>query len=168
MTKLNPNQSLDSLWPSRFLKPYHLMDNGFSEITDTVKEIRLEETEPRPGEKRQSPVLYFERVKTPYLLSAKSDRDTLHHIFGVRTIGQLVGLRITLHVTEWQRHVVLRIKPVKPPAPKPLPAATDASNVGTETVTDAGDAQDSNAADESDPDHAPAQPVDPAPPDQPA
>jgi hypothetical protein len=163
MTKLNPNQSLDSLWPSRFLKPFHLMDNGFSEITDTIKEIRLEETEPRPGEKRQSPVLYFERVKTPYLLSAKSDRDTLHHIFGVRTIGQLVGLRITLHVTEWQRHVVLRIKPVKPPAPKPAPVATpDAS--GDKAHDAAGDAHDTVAGDESDDNHAPTQPVDPAPP----
>ena len=102
-------------------------------------------------------MLYFERVKTPYLLSAKSDRDTLHHIFGVRTIGQLVGLRITLHVTEWQRHVVLRIKPVKPPLPKPLPAATDASNAGTgtEAVTDAGEEEGSPG------DESPADPADP-------
>jgi hypothetical protein len=170
MSNLKLTQSLNSLWPSRFLKPYHLLDNGLSEITDTIKQIRLEETEPRPGDKRQAPVLYFERIKTPYLLSAKTDRDTLHNIFGVRTVGDLIGLRLTLYVTEWQQRTVLRIKPLRPAPLKPKPASETAT-LDTEPDADAvpvaenGNDDDNETSTEGTQPHAPTEPVEPAPPD---
>ncbi|RIK36103.1 MAG: hypothetical protein DCC55_28330 [Chloroflexi bacterium] len=150
MKQLKPTQSLDSLWPSRFLKPYHLLDNGMSEITDTIKSIVMEETEPRPDQKRLAPVLYFERIKTPYLLSAKTDRDTLQNVFGVRQVGQLIGLRITLHVTEWQRRAVLRIKPVRPPAMQTLTTADTDSGGDIVEDTDIHDEENNITNEEGD------------------
>jgi hypothetical protein len=165
MSNLKLTQSLNSLWPSRFLKPYHLLDNGINEITDTIKQIRLEETEPRPGDKRLAPVLYFERIKTPYLLSAKTDRDTLHNVFGVRTVGDLVGLRLTLHVTEWQQRTVLRIKPLRPARPKPAAETTDTPvaepDADAMPVAENGNDDDNEMSTS----HAPTEPVEPAPPD---
>jgi hypothetical protein len=174
MSNLKLTQSLNSLWPSRFLKPYHLLDNGLNEITDTIKQIRLEETEPRPGDKRLAPVLYFERIKTPYLLSAKTDRDTLHNIFGVRTVGDLIGLRLTLYVTEWQQRTVLRIKPLRPAPPKPKPASEtdDTPDTAPEAdpilVAENGPAGEDGAKrhdNEASISDAPTEPVEPAPPD---
>jgi hypothetical protein len=165
MSNLKLTQSLNSLWPSRFLKPYHLLDNGLNEVTDTIKQIRLEETEPRPGDKRLAPVLYFERIKTPYLLSAKTDRDTLQNVFGVRMVGDLIGLRLTLYVTEWQQRTVLRIKPLRPAPPKP-PAETADTPVAELDADAMPVAENGNDDDnEMSTSHSPTEPVEPAPPD---
>jgi hypothetical protein len=89
-----------------------------AEVADTIKDILIVETEPRPGVKQMQPALYFERIKTPYLLATKADLDTLRTAYNVHTIGELIGLRVTIHVTEGRDgQAVLRIKPIRPVAP---------------------------------------------------
>jgi hypothetical protein len=88
----------------------------------------------------------------------------------VRTVGDLIGLRLTLYVTEWQQRTVLRIKPLRPAPLKPKPASETAT-LDTEPDADAvpvaenGNDDDNETSTEGTQPHAPTQPVDSAPPD---
>ncbi|MCP4128729.1 MAG: hypothetical protein GY753_16960 [Gammaproteobacteria bacterium] len=109
----DPNASIESLCPARFLRPYHLIDNGMTQVSDIIKDILIETVEPR-GKPEEKPVLYFGRINTPYLLSAKGDIDTLRIAYGAARIGDLVGMTITIYVSSYKGRAVLRIKPTRP------------------------------------------------------
>lgn len=122
---LNPNHSLESMFEARFLKPWHLLDRGATEFTDVIKAVTKEQLG-NPQDNKWGSVLYFTspRIPAPYLLGTKEDLETLLEVYTVRTIGQLIGLRVTVHVTHWQGKDVLRIKP-KLPTTSAAPATTE-------------------------------------------
>lgn len=108
----NLSDRIESIFPSRFLKAWHLLNNSMQEITDTIKSLQMEPVTTDGEDYKDALVIYFCRIKTPYLLSAKADMETLKKSYGVRKIGDLVGLEITLVVTEFRRDEVLRVKPL--------------------------------------------------------
>ena len=116
---IQPNKSLDDLFPSRFLKPEQLIAWKITEITVTVAQVQEELVEPKPGQKEWKPVLYF-RTKSGkvhpqgYLISAKVDKDSLKSATGAATIGELVGKRITIQLDSYRNQTVLRINPSPP------------------------------------------------------
>ena len=122
---IQPNKSLDDLFPSRFLKPEQLIAWKITEITVTVAQVQEELVEPKPGQKEWKPVIYF-RTKSGkthpqgYLISAKIDKDSLKTATGAQTIGELVGKRITIKLDSYRNQTVLRIDP-SPPAPSQPP-----------------------------------------------
>lgn len=129
---LNPNHSIESMFEARFLKPWHLLDRGATEFTDVIKAVTREQLG-NPQENKWGSVLYFTspRIPAPYLLGTKEDLETLLEVYAVRTIGQLVGLRVTVHVTHWQNKDVLRIKPKLPATTGTAPATTESPTEDT-------------------------------------
>jgi len=117
--------SIESAFPARFLKPWHLINAGVDTFTDTIKHIQWEQVSPDGKNFDQKLALYFERAKTPYLITAKTDTSTLRERYKVRTFGDLVGLRITIEIVIDSRHgEILRIKRTPPPARPSHPAPT--------------------------------------------
>jgi hypothetical protein len=118
----DPALSIENLMPARFLKPYHLIDRKVTEFTAAIREVRIERVGP-PERQDDRPVLYFAnpKVPAPYLLSAKTDLNTLRDVYGASKIGDLIGMSITICLDEWRGRAVLRIKPVKPAQPKAQP-----------------------------------------------
>jgi hypothetical protein len=115
----NPELSIENLMPARFLKPYHLIDRKATEFTAAIREVRIERVGP-PDRQDDMPVLYFAnpKIPAPYLLSAKTDLNTLRDVYGATQIGDLIGMHVTICLDEWRGRAVLRIKPVKPAQPK--------------------------------------------------
>lgn len=135
--------SIDSAFPARFLKPWHLINAGVDTFTDTIKHIQWEQVSPDGKNFDQKLALYFERAKTPYLITAKTDTSTLRERYKVRTFGDLVGLRITIEIVIDSRHgEILRIKRTPPPArrAKAAPAAPSPQETAQEDAQE--DAQE--------------------------
>ena len=138
---LNPNHSLASMFDSRFLKPWHLLDRNATEFTDVIRHVTREQLG-NPQDDKWGSVLYFtnNKVPAPYLLGTKEDLETLLEVYQVHTIGELVGLRITIWVTSWNNKDVLRIKPKRPTepgaAPQPINQATDDIDIDELTEED--------------------------------
>ncbi len=134
---VDPGHSIDSAFPARFLKPWHLINAGVDTFTDTIKHIQWEQVSPDGKNFDQKLALYFERAKTPYLITAKTDTTTLRERYKVRTFGDLVGLRITIEIVIDSRHgEILRIKQTPPPArpAKAAPAAPPPQETAQETA----------------------------------
>ncbi len=75
-------------------------------------------------------VLYFDKAKTPYLVSAKADVNTLKFRYGVTTFGDLIDLRLTLEIVHDRRYgELLRIKPTPPSSP---PSTSESDLAGAE------------------------------------
>ena len=124
--QLDPGHAIDSAFPARFLKPWHLSNNGIDTFTDTVAHAQMEQVTADGKTYEEKLVLYFERAKTPYLVSAKADINTLKSRYRVTTFGDLVGLRITLEIVHDRRYgELLRIKPTPPPTPASAPPADE-------------------------------------------
>ena len=118
--QLDPTHSIDSAFPARFLKPWHLTNNGIDTFTDTVVHAQMEPVTADGKTTEHKLVLYFDKAKTPYLVSAKADVNTLKTRYGVTTFGDLTDLRLTLEIVHDRRHgELLRIKPTPPPTPQP-------------------------------------------------
>jgi len=146
---LNPNHSLASMFDTRFLKPWHLLDRNATEFTDVIRHVTREQLG-NPQDDKWGSVLYFtnNKVPAPYLLGTKEDLETLLEVYQVHTIGELVGLRITIWVTSWNNKDVLRIKPKRPTtrlsspksepgaAPQPINQATDDIDIDELTEED--------------------------------
>ena len=114
--KIDASKPLDGLFPSRFLKPTHLIEWGVTEITVNVSHLQEEEVQPRPNATEWKPVLYFLNKggsvhPQGYLLSAKADKDALKTSTGAVTVGELEGKRIKIGLSEWKKKTVLRIHP---------------------------------------------------------
>jgi hypothetical protein len=156
---LNPDRTLDSLFPSRFLKPDTLIEWGKTTITVTIAGITEEEVEPKPGRKEFKPVLYFKtkdgKTTHPqgYLLSAKADKDALKASTSATTVGELTGKLITIKQDTWRSKAVLRIDPApagltianpmpiresNAPAPLVDPPTTQEENPPKEKCTECG------------------------------
>jgi len=122
---LNPAHSLASMFEARFLKPWHLLDRGATEFTDVIKTVASEQLG-NPQDNKWGSVIYFTnpKVPAPYLLGTKEDLETLLEIYKAKTIGNLIGLRITIWVTQWKSKDVLRIKPLRPAEPGAAPVTT--------------------------------------------
>jgi len=144
---LNPNHSLASMFDSRFLKPWHLLDRNATEFTDIIRHVTREQLG-NPQDDKWGSILYFtnSKVPAPYLLGTKEDLETLLEVYQVHTIGELVGLRITIWVTSWNNKDVLRIKPKRPvepgAAPQPINQATDDIDIDELTEEDDNDHQE--------------------------
>ena len=118
--QLAPDHAIDSAFPARFLKPWHLTNNGIDTVTDTVAHAQMEPVTADGKHVEHKLVLYFQKAKTPYLVSAKADVNTLKARYGVTTFGDLVDLRVTIEIVHDRRHgELLRIKPTPPPTPQP-------------------------------------------------
>jgi hypothetical protein len=138
-----PATLLDDLHPKRFLQVSDLLDRWHVQsLVVLISRMIYEETIPNPrdldpatadqrnpkGKPRVvvQPVLYFQ-AKTGaefprgYLLSAGVDVESLKAATGARTVGDLVGKRITITVGEYKHQAVLRISPQ--PAQPAQPAA---------------------------------------------
>ena len=135
--QLDPAHSIESAFPARFLKPWHLTNNGIDTFTDTVVHAQMEPVTADGKQKEHKLVLYFAKAKTPYLVSAKADVNTLKERYGVATFGDLVDLRLTVEIVHDRRHgELLRIKPTPPPTP--------ASTSDSEPEADTSSAQESS------------------------
>ena len=120
--QLDPAHSIESAFPARFLKPWHLTNNGIDTFTDTVVHAQMEPVTADGKTVEHKLVLYFAKAKTPYLVSAKADVNTLKARYGVTTFGDLVDLRLTIEIVKDRRHgEILRIKPTPPPTLPPAP-----------------------------------------------
>lgn len=131
-----PNTLLDDLHPSRFLKVADLLERWkVQQVAVTISRMTHEETIPNPkdldpttadaknpkGKPRvvMQPVLYFQ-TKTGtefprgYLLSAQVDVESLKAATKAKTVGELIGKKIIIHVGEHKRQAVLRIAPTTP------------------------------------------------------
>ena len=139
---LNPAHSLASMFEARFLKPWHLLDRGATEFTDVIKAVASEQLG-NPQDNKWGSVIYFTnpKVPAPYLLGTKEDLETLLEVYKAKTIGNLIGLRITIWVTQWKGKGVLRIKPLRPAepgaAPAPVPSGHEAAPNDIEINIDA-------------------------------
>lgn len=115
---LDTGKTLDSLFPSRFLKVDNLVEWHVTEITVEIAKVQEEEVQPRTGEKEWKPVFYF-RTKSGaiypqgYLLSAKADKDALKTACKAETVGDLIGKKIKIKIDNWRGKPVLRIDPAK-------------------------------------------------------
>jgi len=123
--QLDPAHAIDSAFPARFLKPWHLTNNGIDTFTftDTVAHAQMEPVTADGKTTEHKLVLYFDKASTPYLVSAKADVNTLKTRYGMTTLGDLKDLRLTLEIVKDRRHgELLRLKPTPPPTPPPTPA----------------------------------------------
>ena len=121
---VDPSHSIESAFPARFLKPWHLTNAGVDTYTDTIRHVQWEQVTTDGKAYERKLALYFEKARTPYLLTAKADAGTLREKYRVRTFGDLIGLRVTIEIVQDRRHgEILRIKPTPPPAPAPQAVA---------------------------------------------
>jgi len=126
-----PNRTLDSYFPSRFLKVADLLAWKATEITPTIARVAEEEVQPEPNdEKEWKLVLYFAaktggEVGKGYLVSSKADKEALKAATGATTALDLVGQRVRVHIDTWRKKSVLRIDPA--PIPATSPAHTEQS-----------------------------------------
>ncbi|HEC61410.1 hypothetical protein LCGC14_0761690 [marine sediment metagenome] len=117
---LDESRSLDSLFPSRFLKADHLIAWKITDLTVTIAKLVEEEVQPRPNQMEWKTVIYFHARDNGihpqgYLLSAKIDKDALKSATGAQTIAQLIGSRIIIQLDTFRGKAVLRIRPTPPP-----------------------------------------------------
>jgi hypothetical protein len=126
MTTINPNERLDDLHPSRFLKVIDLLERWkVREITVTISRFEREETTPNPKDVDPTtrkprvviqPVLYFKtkggaEFPRGYLVSAGADIQSLKTATSSQTVGEVIGKKIRITVGEFKHKAVLRIDP---------------------------------------------------------
>ncbi len=123
---IKDNRTIDSLFPTRFLKAAQLLAWMVTEITVTISRIQEEEVSPKPNQTSWKPVLYFKTKEGSeydkgYLLSAKVDAESLTTATGAQTIEELIGRKIKIKLAEYRGKSVLRIDPDPQPDPQPEP-----------------------------------------------
>jgi len=112
-----PNRTLDSYFPSRFLKVADFIAWKLTEIEPLIARVAEEEVQPEPDDvKEWKLVLYFAtktggELSKGYLISSKTDAAALKAATGAQTALDLVGKRIRVHVDTWRKKAVLRIDP---------------------------------------------------------
>jgi hypothetical protein len=126
-----PDTLIDDLNPSRFLKPTDLTERWHVQsLTVTISRLSYEDTWPsmqdidprtRKPKVKVAPVLYFNsknggEFPRGMLLGAGENITALKAATGARTVGEMVGKRITIIVGEFRHKPVLRISPETPPA----------------------------------------------------
>jgi hypothetical protein len=109
---VNLDHRIESAFPARYLRAWHLLNNGLTEITDTIKELMFEPVTQDGLTYEEVLAIYFTRIKTPFLLSAKVHAATLRQSYHCKTFADLIGLEITLMVGDYNGREVLRIKPL--------------------------------------------------------
>lgn len=119
---IKDNRTINSLFPTRFIKAAQLLAWMVTEVVVTISRIQEEEVSPKPNQTEWKPVIYF-KTKTNgeyargYLLSAKVDAESLTAATGAQTVEELVGKKIRIKLAEFRGKSVLRIdpKPVSDP-----------------------------------------------------
>jgi hypothetical protein len=129
MTDIPPNVLIDDLKPSRFLKVTDLVDRWkVPQLIVTVSRLAYEETIPvakeiDPGTRKPkgvlAPVLYFldkhgNQYPRGMILGARINTQSLKQATGAKTVGELIGKKITIMVGEHKSQPVLRISPTPP------------------------------------------------------
>jgi len=128
-----PDTLISDLNPSRFLRPEDLIERWkLDSVAITISRVSWEETTPstkdidpqtRQPKVVMSPVMHFKtksgnEFPRGMLISAKENLNALKESTGVKTVGELVGKRVTIFVSEHKKRPVLRIDP-KPVVPEP-------------------------------------------------
>lgn len=141
MSDFNPNVRpvpadtlIDDLNPSRFLRPTDLTERWkVQSLTVTISRVTEEDTWPRmndidPATKKpkvkRAYVLYFNsrgggEFPRGMLISANENVTALKAATGAKTVGEMIGKRITIIVGEFRKQPVLRISPETPAAAAP-------------------------------------------------
>jgi len=137
-----PSRTLDSYFPSRFLKVADFIAWKLTEIKPIIARVTEEEVQPEPDDvKEWKLVLYFTtkaggELPKGYLVSNKTDKEALKAATGALAALDLVGKRIRVHVDTWRKKSVLRIDPapVTAAAAIPTPAATTGQAIAERTL----------------------------------
>jgi len=113
----DPDQYLDDLFPPRFLNVAQFTRWKVTELIVEVAEIQFEDVfEPTTRKKDSMPVLYIRNKSGEihdqgYLLKTIADKDALKATCQATTVGQLIGKRIRIFISDWRGKPVLRIDP---------------------------------------------------------
>jgi hypothetical protein len=141
---VSPDTLIDDLNPSRFLKPSDLTERWHVQsLAVTILRIAEEDTWPsmndidpntRKPKVRRAFVLYFKNrdggeFPRGMLISAGENVTALKAATGAKTVGEMIGKRITIIVGEFRHKPVLRISPETPAAPA-APAVSTPKNNG--------------------------------------
>ena len=146
-----PDTLIFDLSPSRFLRPEDLTERWkLTSVAITISRVSWEETTPstkdidpqtRLPKVVMSPVMHFKtksgnEFPRGMLISAKENLNALKESTGVKTVGELVGKRVTIFVSEHKKRPVLRIdpKPVTQDAPPARASHADGKNGQKETL----------------------------------
>ena len=134
---------IDDLNPSRFLKPADLTERWHVQsLTVTILRIAEEDTWPsmndidpitRKPKVKRAYVLYFKNrdggeFPRGMLISASENVTALKAATGAKTVGEMIGKRITIIVGEFRHKPVLRISPETPAAPAAHTASAPKNN----------------------------------------
>lgn len=135
---------IDDLNPSRFLRAEDLTERwNVKSLTVTISRLAHEDTWPsmqdldpqtRKPKVKVATVLYFKsksggEFPRGMLVNNNENFNALKAATGARTVGEMIGKRITIIVGEFHKKPVLRISP-EPPA-TPVGAASPAAAVRT-------------------------------------
>lgn len=113
----DPDQFLDDLFPPRFLNVNQFNRWKLTELIAEIAEIQFEDVfEPTTRKKDSLPVLYIRNRSggvhdQGYLLKTIADKDALKKSCQATKVGQLIGKRIRIYITDWRGKPVLRIDP---------------------------------------------------------
>lgn len=117
------DRQINSLFPTRFLKPAQLLAWKVTEIIVTISRIVEEEVQPKLNQIEWKAVLYFmskngSEHPQGYLLSAKVDAESLTTSTGAQSVGDIPGKQIKIKLDTFRHKSVLRIdpEPIPPPA----------------------------------------------------
>lgn len=136
---VSPDTLIDDLNPSRFLKPTDLTERWkVQSLTVTIARVAEEDTWPsmqdidpntRKPKVKRAYVLYFNgksggEFPRGMLINANENITALKAATGARTVGEMIGKRITIIVGEFRKKPVLRISPEPPAAPAPAEPKT--------------------------------------------
>lgn len=143
---LSPDTLFMDLKTPRFLTPEDLTERWKVQSVDVeISRFTVEDTWPSmkdidPATKKpkvkEATVMYFKSTKTGQeysrgmMIDAKENRDALKEATGAKTVGDLIGKRVTIIVGEFRKKPVLRISPTPP--------ASNGQVKRAETPTDAG------------------------------
>ena len=102
-------------------------------IEDTWPSMKDIDPDTKKPKVKEATVMYFKSTKTGkeyprgMMIDAKENRDALQAATKAKTVGDMIGKRITIYVGEWRKKPVLRISPT-PPAATPSQAALAKTN----------------------------------------
>ena len=102
----NPDHSILSLFPYPYLMPHHLTDNGRTEVSLLISDIRPQVIEVEPGSHQERPVIHFEKTELGFILNSQFDVETLANIYAIHSIGQATGKTITIAIEQGQLIIV--------------------------------------------------------------
>jgi len=121
--QIQPDRTIGSLFPTRFLKPAQLIAWKVTSLIVKISRVVEEEVQPKPGQTEWKTVIYFKtkngsEYPQGYLLSAKIDSENLASATKAELIQELPGKQIKIHLAEYRGKSVLRIDahPVTSPA----------------------------------------------------